>query len=301
MNLNNARYILTILEEGSLSAAARKLYISQPALSQTIRQVENSLGTPIFDRNVRKLKLTYAGQKYVETARQMLILEHNLRNEINEIQKENTGFLRFGIPKLQGPIILPAVLQKFKKKYPNVMLQIEEKGSSTLEEMIGRGDLDIALARTVKKHNSIAYHLVQKERMGLLAGKGNKIFEQYPNGTELDITDALDESFVYLKEGHSARTFQDKLISERKITLKKLIELDSFETAKQVALDCGAVMITPLSFIMMDAQALNKAHLYPLKGIENSQHTYIIYHKKLYLTQYMKYWIKLICEFYSKI
>jgi DNA-binding transcriptional LysR family regulator len=116
MNLNSANYILTILQEGSFSAAAQKLYISQPALSQTVKQVENSLGTPIFIRAGNRLKLTYAGERYVQAARQMLALENNLQNEINEINKESCGLLRFGIPTQMGFMVIPAILREFQEK-----------------------------------------------------------------------------------------------------------------------------------------------------------------------------------------
>lgn len=168
MNLNNANYILTILQEGSFSAAAQKLYISQPALSQTVKKVEKSLGTQIFTRIGNRLKLTYAGERYVQTARQILALENNLQNEINEINKENCGLLRFGIPIQMSYIVIPDILREFQKKYPKVVLHIEEKGSSALIQMVADGELDIALARHSGRQNSMVFQFVQEERIVLL-------------------------------------------------------------------------------------------------------------------------------------
>lgn len=300
MNLNNARYILTILKEGNYSTAAQKLYISQPALSQTVRKVEKNLGTPIFVRNGNKLKLTYAGERYIQTARQMLILENNLKNEINEINKEKCGVLRFGIPMQQSVLVLPLILREFMAKYPRVILGIEEAGSSALENMISEGTLDIALARTSCQQNTIAYQLIQKEKIGLLVGKGTKLFDKYANGTEIDLAEVQDEFFVSLKEGHSVRTIQEKMFDAKKISVSKMIELDSFETAKRVAVNCGGVMIAPLSMVELSPDILSKAHFYPLKQVQNDQHTYIIYQKNLYLTRYMRDWIKMIRRLYSK-
>ena len=65
MNLKHASYVLAVLREGSITAAAKKLYVSQPSLSQTIKQVEQNLGAPIFDRATEPLALTYAGELYV--------------------------------------------------------------------------------------------------------------------------------------------------------------------------------------------------------------------------------------------
>ncbi|MGE5678465.1 MAG: LysR family transcriptional regulator [Pseudomonadota bacterium] len=301
MNLNNANYILTILQEGSFSAAAQKLYISQPALSQTVKQVENSLGTPIFIRTGNRLKLTYAGERYVQAARQMLALENNLQNEINEINKENCGLLRFGIPTQMGFMVIPAILREFQEKYPKVILQIEEQGSSALVQKVADGELDIALARTSGTQSSIVFELVQEERIVLLAGEGAKLYHKYGNGTELSLSDAREENFVYMKEGHSTRAIMDKMAVTQKLTLNKMVELDSFETAKRVVLNCGGVMLAPLSLIKKDELALRRGHFYPLKYVENDQHAYILYRRDTYLTRYMKDWISKICSLYSTI
>ena len=72
MNFKQASYIRTIVQEGSISAAARKLYISQPSLSQMVRQAESEYGVQLFDRSVFPLRLTFAGERYLEAANQIL-------------------------------------------------------------------------------------------------------------------------------------------------------------------------------------------------------------------------------------
>lgn len=69
MNFKHINYVLTVLTEGSITAASKKLFVSQPALSQTIKLIEQDLGAPIFDRSTDPISLTYAGQRYVEAAR----------------------------------------------------------------------------------------------------------------------------------------------------------------------------------------------------------------------------------------
>ena len=72
MNLKQAQYIKTIAECGSVTAAAKKLFVSQPSLSQMLRQVEQEIGLPLFDRSVSPLRPTYAGEKYLHAADRML-------------------------------------------------------------------------------------------------------------------------------------------------------------------------------------------------------------------------------------
>ena len=69
MNLKQAKYVKTIAECGSLTAAAKQLFVSQPSLSQMLRQIEEEIGLPIFDRSVSPIHLTYAGEKYLQAFR----------------------------------------------------------------------------------------------------------------------------------------------------------------------------------------------------------------------------------------
>ena len=73
MNLKQARYIKTIAQCGSITAAAKKLYVSQPSLSQMLRQIEEEIGLPLFDRSVSPFHITYAGEKYLEAAEIILM------------------------------------------------------------------------------------------------------------------------------------------------------------------------------------------------------------------------------------
>lgn len=96
MNIKHAQYMLTVMQEGSITAAAKKLYISQPSLSQMIKLVETNLGTPIFNRSTDPITLTYAGEKYIEAAKQILTINNNLQKEIDEINHEDHGLPEAG-------------------------------------------------------------------------------------------------------------------------------------------------------------------------------------------------------------
>ena len=98
MNPKHAQYMITVFQEGSITNAAKKLYVSQPSLSQMIKLVETNLGTPIFNRSTDPLTLTYAGEKYIEAAQKILTINANLAREIEEINDEEHGKIRLGIP-----------------------------------------------------------------------------------------------------------------------------------------------------------------------------------------------------------
>lgn len=296
MNIKHAQYMLTVLQEGSITSAARKLYISQPSLSQMIKLVENNLGTPIFNRSTDPITLTYAGEKYIEAARQILTINNNLQKEIDEINHEDHGVIRLGIPVQRAMQVLPYILPKFQEKYPYVNMDVQEHGSATTEALVLEGGVDLACLTTYPKHEELEYILVETEELVLLTSKNSKIAKRIPDGTPIDITEAKDEIFVNIKPGHSVRTTQDRLFIQKDIQPKVLFETMSIEVGKRTAIACDAVMICPQNYIGMSPELLPECVTYPIIGIENKRNFYICHRKDRYLTKYMKDFISILTD-----
>ncbi|MFR5601291.1 MAG: LysR substrate-binding domain-containing protein [Lachnospiraceae bacterium] len=296
MNTKHAQYMLTVLEEGSITRAAKKLYVSQPSLSQMIKLVETNLGTPIFNRNTDPITLTYAGQKYMEAAKQILTINHNLQKEIDEITHEDHGKIRLGIPVQRAMQVLPYVLPRFKEKYPYVELDIQEQGSATIETMVKEGRVDLACLTTYPKHEELAYILIEHEDLVLLTNKESPVAKRIQPGTPIDITDVKDETFISIKNGHSVRTIQDRLFISNDIQPRILMETSSIEVGKRTALACGGVMLCPLNYIYMSPDLLPQCATYPVKGVINNRSFYVCHRKDLYLTKYMNDFIKILTD-----
>ena len=122
MNLKQAQYVKTIAECGSITAAAKKLFVSQPSLSQMLRQLEQETGLPIFDRSTSPMRLTYAGEKYLQAAERIIAANAELDNQLREIRQEHSGRLRLGISVTRAMQVMPLVLRIFQQQYPNVTL-----------------------------------------------------------------------------------------------------------------------------------------------------------------------------------
>lgn len=296
MNIKHAQYMLTVLQEGSITNAAKKLYISQPSLSQMIKLVENNLGTPIFNRSTDPITLTFAGEKYIEAARQILTINNNLQKEIDEINHEDHGVIRLGIPVQRAMQVLPYILPKFKEKYPFVTVEVHEHGSATTESLVLEGGVDFACLTTYPKHEELEYILVETEELVLLTSRNSRIARRIPDGTPIDITEAKDETFVNIKSGHSVRTTQDRLFVQKDIQPSVLLETISIEVGKRTAIACDAVMICPQNYIEMSPELVPKCSSYPIIGIENNRNFYICHRKDRYMTKYMKDFIAMLTD-----
>lgn len=292
MNLKQARYILTIAEEGGITAAARKLYVSQPALSQMLRQVEAELGVTLFDRSVSPFRLTYAGEKYLEAANTILTANERLENQLREIREENSGRLRLGISVQRAGQVLPLALPWFAMQYPHATLEITERGSADLEELVSRGQIDLALAAIDSTSPHLAYELIEQEVIGILAGEGSELAGRFPSGTPVRLEEAGTDTFISLKEGHSVRVVQDNLFRRCGLEPNILLETDSLEVAKRVALGTGSCMLC--SNIYVDDMVHRHGAFYPLEDYENHRHFYACYPKDDPLPQYASGFIRIV-------
>lgn len=301
MNIRQASYVLAILQEGSISAAAKRLYISQPALSQTLRLSEEALGAQIFQRGTTPLALTYAGEKYVKAARQMMTINNNLQNEIAEINNEEYGRLRFGISTQLTTQLLPVILPPFMEKYPHVDIIIAERGIVTIEELAVAGGVDIVLVSTDSRHSELEYIPIEKMRLVLLADKRTEIAKNYSGTGEIGIETAKNEEFISLKLGSNHRGMQGAIFAAAGINPRVAVEAYTYETAEWLTVTCHGVMICPDVYIDVSSGILDNAICIPLKETGLERHFYICHRRDLYLTRYMKDWISLLIEKYGEV
>lgn len=276
MNMKQALYFKTIAQYGTITAAAKQLYISQPSLSQTLRQIEDEVGTPLFDRSTSPFHLTYAGERYLKAVEAMLDIETRLKEEIESIRRDDGGRLRLGISITRAMQVLPDVIPIFTKAYPNVTIELTEAASASLEGLLQKGQIDLALAALEANEANIAYELIEKESIGILAGKGSQLAQLVPSGTPISLEMVEKEAFVSLDTSHSSRIIQDRLFRRYNIRPKILLETSSLEVARRVALKSGACMVLP--DVYADEFVFNSGGaFYPLKDYENHRHFYACY------------------------
>lgn len=276
MNMKQALYFKTIAQYGTITAAAKQLYISQPSLSQTLRQIEDEVGTPLFDRSTSPFHLTYAGERYLKAVEAMLDIETRLKEEIESIRRDDGGRLRLGISVTRAMQVLPDVIPIFTKAYPNVTIELTEAASASLEGLLQKGQIDLALAALEANEANIAYELIEKESIGILAGKDSQLAQLVPSGTPISLEMVEKEAFVSLNTSHSSRIIQDRLFRRYNIRPKILLETSSLEVARRVALKSGACMVLP--DVYADEFVFNSGGaFYPLKDYENHRHFYACY------------------------
>ncbi|MGL6145894.1 MAG: LysR family transcriptional regulator, partial [Macrococcoides caseolyticum] len=191
MKIDDYRLLVALDEEETLRKAAETLYISQPAVSQRLKTIENDWGTEIFIRTKKKLIVTTHGEAIINHARKMLKEETNLKEMIHSSEGVVNGNLSIGVSSLIGQTLLPIVLERFVHEYPNVKIQLQV-GSST-RIINNRHDFHVSVIRGTKIMNLHNERLMQEKHYFI-----------YPKGKK-DVLDTLpmiefQADPVYLKE-----------------------------------------------------------------------------------------------------
>lgn len=292
MNLKQALYIKTIAEERSITAAAKKLYVSQPSLSQMLRLIEEELGVALFERV--PFRPTYAGERYLHAAAIMLNTNEILTNELQEIRQEGSGRLRLGISRQRAAQLLPKILPRFSKAYPHVVLELREAGSATLERLVQEGEVDLALAATSPSLSDLEYRLIQRETIGILAGRDSPLSAQVPSGVSIGLEAVGEGPFISLKPGHNIRIIQDLIFRERSISPSIYLETDNMETALQVTRTSACYMLCP------NVYTTPGNCFYPLAGYENLRHFYACLRQGQTVPKFMGRFLELVQECVEK-
>lgn len=138
-------YVYEIYKSGSFSKAAENLYITQPALSISIRKLEHSLGQSLFQRGKSPLKLTDAGQMYIEKVEKIMAMEKECTDYFHELNELKIGKIIIGGAIISMTYLLPELIVEFSKKYSGIKIAAKEASLPILKNMLSNGTIDMIL------------------------------------------------------------------------------------------------------------------------------------------------------------
>ena len=163
-------YVLALAEERNLTKAAQKLYISQPTLTKYITRLEQDLGVLLFDRTVQPIRITRAGQVFIEEMQKIQTRETNLRTRLKAISRDADSF-SIGIPTIRAEYVLPQVLSCFLEKYPHVSVSTDPRIESTIEGAVAAGELDVAVGALTLAYDELEYTFLKEDEVLLLLSR----------------------------------------------------------------------------------------------------------------------------------
>jgi len=297
---NHMHYVYTVYEEKSFTKAAQKLYVSQPALSGAIKKLEIELGYPIFDRGGKEVTPTELGMKYIKAVQEILVIQKNLECEVDDLINLRKGSILLGGTTFIVSNLLPEVLKKFGKKYPEIEMQILVEQSTVLREKLESGLLDLAIDNALTHDPDYEYILLFKEHILIGVPKENEVNDRYreyqipaeviKSGCcdydalpKLPIDALKDEKFILLKSGNKMRQMSHNIFAESHISPKICFEFDQLMTSISFAKSgLGACFLTDT--IIKYVEPCEEITLYQPDTGFCDRELYLMYKKNKYLS-----------------
>jgi DNA-binding transcriptional LysR family regulator len=192
IELRLLRYFAVVAEELHVGHAAARLFISQPALSQQIRALEDQVGLPLFVRHPRGVELTEAGEALLAEARAVLSESDRLEATVEELRRGRTASLRLGLPPGLPPALLPELLGALRASEPDARVEVREL--TTPEQLVALhdGSLDLGLVREPVDDTRLARRTLLVEPLGVSLPAGHRLAAH----EALTLRQLADELFV---------------------------------------------------------------------------------------------------------
>lgn len=249
-------YVKTVAEEKSISKAARKLYVAQPSLSQSIQKLEENLGTALFLRTPSGLTLTYAGERYYHMAAQILKMYENFEIEISDINNLKTGRIHLGITNHLGTMTLPQTLKRFWDICPFVEVIVAEDTTANLEKRLLSGELDFAVMHAPKEtaHTKLEYEILKRDPFVLVMPPEHPLIQRaekkdgYPYPV-LDIRLLEHQPMIMLDRQQRIRQVTDAILKLAGVSQVQIVmTLKNYTTAQLLAGQGLGITMVPLQY-----------------------------------------------------
>ena len=296
--------IYTIAQEQSFSKAAQKLFMAQPSLSLMVRTLEEDLGTPLFDRSCKPIRLTEAGEAYIRAAEEIQKIEQDFQDYILRLNNLETGSLRIGSNQLLSSLVLPKHIARFTQEYPNIQLTLIDANSTSLENAITAGDLDIVIDNSVLPSDIFEQQYLATEHLLLAVPADfteNKACKKY----QLSYQDILNNRhidhkkpvpleifastpFILMNRDNDTRKQTNAIFQEMDFNPPVLFEMDRLTTLfSYVEQGTAASLVSDTLVQNIRGIDCNRIIFYMLPTRHNKRSIYVSYKKNKYCTKAM--------------
>jgi DNA-binding transcriptional LysR family regulator len=230
LNTRHAHYILAIVENnGNLTKAAEKMFVTQPALSQILKKTEENHGVTLFDRSRNPMTLTRAGANYVKAARMIENIQKSLQREFDDERNLEAGELHVGVTPFRASYVLPKVLASYHRKYPGIKIILHQAPNRSLAQSMENYLTDITIGN-IGEYSNDPKHCVSKvlsdEELLIVAPAHHKCAKL---GLIEDLSLLEDELFLISPMGERLRDVIDDFFKRRKFAPKHILETNNAE------------------------------------------------------------------------
>jgi DNA-binding transcriptional LysR family regulator len=278
MNIDHLKTFQEVVRLGSFSEAARKLAVTQPAVSFQIQKLELELGMRLIDRSQRAITLTAAGRRLLRFAESVEAERVRLQQDLEQMREEISGDLLIAASTIPGEFLLPALLARFKQRHPAVKIQVDISDSLTVIDRVRNNTYEVGFCGTAPEGQDLAFFKVASDEIVLI------VFPEHPFARKGEVsTDELEGEPLIFREATSGtqRSLEGRL-SRAGLDLKKLAPSLVLGTSQAVvsAVTAGAGIAFVSNLAIKKSLALGLVQQVGVRGLQLSRDFYCVYRQE---------------------
>ena len=280
MNIRHLKIFITVADYGKMSIAAEKLFISQPSVSQAIKEIEDYYGVKLFERLSKKLYITENGELLLKYARHIVQsfdeMEADLKNAGQNI------CLRVGATVTVGTCMLDKIIAKYEKENSDISTKIVVNNTNVIEKMIVHSELDIGIVEGKVDNKDLVKIPIYNDELVLVSGKNHDFYYK----DEISIDELAGQNMISREEGSGARESFDEILDEHNIEVNLKWSSTNTEAIKNAVI--GGQGLAVLSTLIIEDEIKNGTlHIVPIKVIDISREICVVYHKNKFISDHL--------------
>jgi len=290
VTLRQFEAFLAVAKAKSFQRAAHTLHLSQPALSQHVKELEAEFAVRLFDRLGRSVALTEAGRLLEEHAVRVFATLAGVREAIGELAGLKRGSLLVGASTTPGIYVLPRVIATYRTRYPGVELSLTIGNSRVIEERVRANELDLGVVG--------GHHLEPGQRC-LAAGLVDELVlvvppeHRWARRRHVAPDRLAEEPLLLREEGSATRQLTERALTQAGVPFRRGMEFDHIEAIKQAVL--AGLGVAFLSFHAVRGEvATHRLRALRVRGLALRRHFHVIHHDARTLTPTARAFVDLL-------
>lgn len=288
MNVRHLQIFVTVAECGKMRTAAEKLHISQPSVSQAVRELEEYYDIQLFDRLSQRIYITEMGKNLLPYARHIVDSYGEMEEFAFDASRKN--IIRIGGSVSVGTVLLPDIIGKLKTAIPNVDVRVVVDNTTNIEKMVLSSEIDVAIVEGMIENLELIQQDIFQDELVLVVGKNHPLFKV----SNITLEQLTGQALISREAGSAERNQFERYLSEHGIRMVSKWSCSNTETIKH-AVEAGEGIAILSRMLVKDELKKDILHIVQVENVRIKRNIKLVYHRNKYFTTPMRKLVE-ICE-----
>ena len=289
MTIRHLQIFVAVADCGKMRAAAERLHISQPSVSQAVRELESYYNIKLFERLSQRIYITETGKKLLPYARHIIDSFETMEGFINDTSSGNV--ILVGGSVSVGTRLLPPMIKSLENEVPDVDVCVIVDNTAAIEGKIQRSELDIAVVEGIVRSDELVKKDIYDDELVLVVGPEHELF----NHPGIKLKELTKHALISRESGSVERNQFEQFLLEHDIKMKNKWSCSNTETIKKAVLNGEGIAI--LSRMVIEKEiAAGEVRVLNVENTRMKRKIKLIYHKNKYISQSMKQFIDICTD-----